>query len=86
MDRSDVEMKKGLVQGGGPDGDSMWWSCPAVSAAQPQVPKDLQTPGKSGLAAISDIVTDVPADSTGRIRRGNLEIMLGKARNWACSE
>lgn len=53
---------------------------------QPHTPKDLQTPGKSGLAAISDIVTDVPADATGRIRSGNLKVMPGKARDWRCSE
>ena len=59
-------------------------SRPAVSASQPQTPKDLQTPGKSGLAAISEILTAVPADSEGRIRSGKLETTIHKARDWGC--
>ena len=52
MDRSDVEMKKGLVQGGGPDGDSVCGglALSSRSFSKPAAdPEDLQTPENSGL-------------------------------------
>ena len=89
MDRSDVEMKKGLVQGGGPDGDSICGGLALSSrsfskpAADPERPSDSR---KKWAVAISDVVTAARTDSTGRIRRGNLDAMIRKARNWGDSE
>ena len=74
MDRSDVEMKKGLVQGGVPNGDSQ---CNGLVPQFQQPAADAERPSDSRekwAAAISEILTEVPADSSGRIRGGNLRM------------
>lgn len=73
MDRSDVEMKKGLVQGGVPTEVQCGGLVPQFQqpAADAERPSDSR---EKWVAAISEILTVVPADSSGRIRGGNLRM------------